>query len=666
MSEKAKGTFALLQKVGKSLMLPVSVLPAAGLMVALSRVIEQLAGEQILANNMILNAFVQILFSGGLVVFENLPLIFAVGVAIGFTAGEAVSGLASLVGYVVLTKVLEVVSTIQNLEDPINMGVFGGIIIGLVSAKVFKRYFKTELHPVLGFFAGKRLVPIMMVIFSIVLGILFGFIWPPIQNSINALGQIAIDAQIGNFRLGGAIYAFGNRALIPTGLHHVFKTPFTIQFGQYIHPETGEVFVGEIARFFAGDPSAGAITAAEYPLKIFGLPAAAFAIYLTSLKKNKKAIGGVMLTAALTSIITGITEPIEFAFMFVAPILYLAHIILAFVGGLLMNMAGVRLTETFTSSLIDYVVSISTGNAGNPFMLIPIGLVIGALYFGAFYFLILKLDLKTPGRDENSNEVKEYSASQKAYKILEALGGSLNIKHIDACITRLRLELDDTSKLDKAKLKELGSAGVMEAGGGSVQVIFGTQAEGLKDDIKAIMTNPDAVFVVESKDEEKFEKDNIEKGGAEIGRRALKSPAKGKLVALKDVPDALFANKMIGDGFAVYPEGKEICSPVDGEIVHIFYTNHAVGLKTDDGLEILVHIGIDTVKLKGEGFKRIADIGQKVKAGDVLIECDLEFLKKNAKSMITPVVVTNMDKVQKIEHMEIEYLEIGSDVMIVN
>jgi glucose-specific phosphotransferase system IIA component len=658
MSKKAKGTFALLQKVGKSLMLPVSVLPAAGLMVALSRIIEQLAGEQILANNMILNAFVQILFSGGLVVFENLPLIFAVGVAIGFTAGEAVSGLASLVGYVVLTKVLEVVSNVQNLEDPINMGVFGGIIIGLVSAKVFKRYFKTELHPVLGFFAGKRLVPIMMVIFSILLGIVFGFIWPPIQNAINALGQIAIDAQIGNFRLGGAIYAFGNRALIPTGLHHVFKTPFTIQFGQYVNPETGEVFVGEIARFFAGDPTAGAITAAEYPLKIFGLPAAAFAIYLTSLKKNKKAIGGVMLTAALTSIITGITEPIEFAFMFVAPVLYLAHIILAFVGGLLMNMAGVRLTETFTSSLIDYVVSISTGNAGNPFMLIPIGLVIGALYFAAFYFLIIKLDLKTPGRDENNSEVKEYSVSQKALEVLKALGGSENIKHIDACITRLRLELNDTAKLDKNMLKSLGSAGVMEAGGGSVQVIFGTQAEGLKDEIKAAMENPDRISVFESEEEEK----NI----AVIGHTVIKSPARGKRIDLKDVPDALFANKMIGDGFAVYPESKEICSPVDGEIVHIFDTNHAVGLKTDDGLEVLVHIGIDTVKLKGEGFKRIASIGQKVKAGDILIECDLEYLKENAKSIITPVVITNMDQVQKIEQIETDYFEIESEVIRIN
>jgi glucose-specific phosphotransferase system IIA component len=291
-------------------------------------------------------------------------------------------------------------------------------------------------------------------------------------------------------------------------------------------------------------------------------------------------------------------------------------------------------------------------------MLIPIGLVIGALYFAAFYFLIIKLDLKTPGRDENNSEVKEYSVSQKALEVLKALGGSENIKHIDACITRLRLELNDTAKLDKNMLKSLGSAGVMEAGGGSVQVIFGTQAEGLKDEIKAAMENPDRISVFESEEEEK----NI----AVIGHTVIKSPARGKRIDLKDVPDALFANKMIGDGFAVYPESKEICSPVDGKIVHIFDTNHAVGLKTDDGLEVLVHIGIDTVKLKGEGFKRIASIGQKVKVGDILIECDLEYLKENAKSIITPVVITNMDQVQKIEQIETDYFEIGSEVIRIN
>lgn len=641
-SKKSGGFFSVLQKVGKSLMLPVSVLPAAGLMVALSRIIEQLVGVETLANSPVLKVFVDVLFSGGLIVFENLPLIFAVGVAIGFTAGEAVSGLAAVVGYVVLIKVLDIMSIAQNLTDPINMGVFSGIIIGIIAAKIYMRFHKTKLHPVLGFFEGKRLVPIMMVLVSILLGLVLGMIWPPIQNGINSLGQMAIDAEIFGFRLGGAIYAFGNRALIPTGLHHVFKTPFTTQFGSFTAAD-GQVYVGEIARFFAGDPTAGAITAAEYPLKIFGLPAAALAIYMRALPKNKKAIGGVMLTAALTSIITGITEPIEFAFMFVAPILYIAHISLAFVGGMLMNLFQVRLTETFTSSLIDYVVSISTGNAGNPWALLPVGIVIGALYFFLFYWLIKRFDLKTPGRDEDENEKAVVPVTEKALEVLKALGNTENIKAIDACITRLRLEVYDTKKVDKKRLKDLGSPGVMEVGSTGIQVIFGTAAEGLKDEIKSIMENPQEVIMVMS---EAVLDPQTERTG---GETVMTSPMKGKLLDLTEVPDALFAEKMIGDGFAVEPHEGYVVSPVKGEIAHIFETNHALAIITDSGLEVLIHIGIDTVKMQGRGFTRLSEIGQQVDRGTPLMKFDLELVKKEAKSSITEVVVTNMDKVQEMK-----------------
>lgn len=657
--KKSGGFFAILQKVGKSLMLPVSVLPAAGLMVALSRIIEQLAGAETLANSPVLDVFVKVLFSGGLIVFENLPLIFAVGVAIGFTAGEAVSGLAAVVGYVVLIKVLDIMSAAQNLADPINMGVFSGIIIGIIAAKIYQRYFKTKLHPVLGFFEGKRLVPIIMVVVSILLGVALGFVWPPIQNGINALGQMAIDAEIFGFRLGGAIYAFGNRALIPTGLHHVFKTPFTTQFGTYVAAD-GQTYVGEIARFFAGDPTAGAITAAEYPLKIFGLPAAALAIYLRALPKNKKAIGGVMLTAALTSIITGITEPIEFAFMFVAPVLYIAHISLAFVGGLLMNLFGVRLTETFTSSLIDYVVSITTGNAGNPWMLLPVGLVIGALYFAAFYFLIKKLDLKTPGRDTDETQKEAVPVTEKAVEVLKALGNTNNIKAIDACITRLRLEVFDTKKVDKNRLKALGSPGVLEVGQSGIQVIFGTEAEALKDEIKVIMDNPEAVKVVgtESKDEDHEQ-------GASIIETIMASPVKGKVLDLTEVPDALFAEKMIGDGFAIDPHEGTVVSPVRGEIAHIFDTNHALAFITESGLEVLLHIGIDTVKMEGRGFKRLAEIGQKVEIGTPLMEVDWVLVRQEAKSSITEVVVTNMDQVHEMKVIASGLVDPSQDVLIV-
>lgn len=657
--KKSGGFFAILQKVGKSLMLPVSVLPAAGLMVALSRIIEQLAGAETLANSPVLDVFVKVLFSGGLIVFENLPLIFAVGVAIGFTAGEAVSGLAAVVGYVVLIKVLDIMSAAQNLADPINMGVFSGIIIGIIAAKIYQRYFKTKLHPVLGFFEGKRLVPIIMVVVSILLGVTLGFVWPPIQNGINALGQMAIDAEIFGFRLGGAIYAFGNRALIPTGLHHVFKTPFTTQFGTYVAAD-GQTYVGEIARFFAGDPTAGAITAAEYPLKIFGLPAAALAIYLRALPKNKKAIGGVMLTAALTSIITGITEPIEFAFMFVAPVLYIVHISLAFVGGLLMNLFGVRLTETFTSSLIDYAVSITTGNAGNPWMLLPVGLVIGALYFAAFYYLIKKLDLKTPGRDIDETQKESVPVTEKAMEVLKALGSTNNIKAIDACITRLRLEVFDTKKVDKNRLKALGSPGVLEVGQSGIQVIFGTEAEALKDEIKVIMGNPDSVTVVgaESKEKESVTANSTTE-------TIMASPVKGKVLDLSEVPDALFAEKMIGDGFAVDPQEGTVVSPVRGEIAHIFDTNHALAFITESGLEVLLHIGIDTVKMEGRGFRRLAEIGQKVEIGTPLMEVDWALVRQEAKSSITEVVVTNMDQVHEMKVIASGLVDPSQDVLIV-
>ncbi len=658
-SKKSGGFFAVLQKVGKSLMLPVSVLPAAGLMVALSRIIEQLVGVEALANSPILSVFVDVLFSGGLIVFENLPLIFAVGVAIGFTAGEAVSGLAAVVGYVVLIKVLDIMSLAQNLTDPINMGVFSGIIIGIIAAKIYMRFFKTKLHPVLGFFEGKRLVPIMMVVVSILLGVALGFIWPPIQNGINSLGQMAIDAEIFGFRLGGAIYAFGNRALIPTGLHHVFKTPFTTQFGSFTAAD-GQVYVGEIARFFAGDPTAGAITAAEYPLKIFGLPAAALAIYLRALPKNKKAIGGVMLTAALTSIITGITEPIEFAFMFVAPILYVAHISLAFVGGLLMNLFQVRLTETFTSSLIDYIVSVSTGNAGNPWALLPVGIVVGLGYFFLFYYLIKRFDLKTPGRDEEESTKESVPVTEKAMEVLKALGNTENIKAIDACITRLRLEVYDTKKVDKKRLKDLGSPGVMEVGSTGIQVIFGTAAEGLKDEIKSIMENPQEAIVVETASVR--EETKVERTGEET---VMTSPMKGKLLDLSEVPDALFAEKMIGDGFAIEPHEGYVVSPCKGEIAHIFETNHALAIISDKGLEVLVHIGIDTVKMEGRGFTRLAEIGQKVENGTPLMKFDLELVKKEAKSSITEVVVTNMDMVQEMKIIASGNVTPSDEVLIV-
>ncbi|KYH34293.1 PTS system glucose-specific EIICBA component [Clostridium tepidiprofundi DSM 19306] len=669
MKKKGSRAFAILQKVGKSLMLPVSVLPAAGLLVAFGRIIQNIAvGPNGQVANAMLNAIGSIMFKGGIAIFEQLPLIFAIGVAIGFAAGEGVAGLAAGVGYFIMINVLKIMGELRGLPFKIDTGVFGGIIMGLIAANLYKKFFKTKLHPVLGFFEGKRLVPIITAFVAMILGIALGFIWPPIQGAINAFGKSVLDAKIAGFSLSGGIFAAGNRALIPTGLHHVFYAPFLFDFGTFTNA-AGEVFRGESARYFAGDPTAGAIMASEYPLKIFGLPAAALAMTLTADKKNRKAVGGVMLTAALTSIITGITEPIEFAFIFVAPILYVAHVLLAFVSGFLINLFHIRLGYTFTSSLIDFFISYF--NAGNPWKLFYIvGPIIGVLYFVVFYYAIKKFNLKTPGRGEDlESEALNISASQKALEVLKALGDAANIKHIDACITRLRLELNDSSMVDKNRLKALGSAGVMDAGGGSVQVVFGTEAEALKDEIKSIIAAGGAKAFENVNKEAAMDSENVSnkngmnatvsksksgKNGAvsrnsKSGEEIIVSPMKGKIVDISEVPDATFAEKLLGEGIAIEPVDGIVTSPVNGKITQLFRTKHAVGIMTDLGAELLIHIGIDTVKMNGEGFEAFVKQGDEVKVGDKLLKVDLELVKKKAKSTISPIVITNTSEFKSID-----------------
>ncbi|PRR79342.1 PTS system glucose-specific EIICB component [Clostridium liquoris] len=479
----AKGkTFKTLQKIGKAVMTPVSVLPAAGILVALGRWFMQGHG--------IINVIGQIIYNGGLSVFVNLPLIFAIGVAIGFTSNIGVAGLASAVGYGVLTSVLKVMGNIQNIKakgiESIDMGVFGGIIIGLIAAKLYDKFHETKLPPYLGFFAGKRLVPIVTAAASLLIGVAFSFIWPPIQAGINQFANFATGSPF-----GAGIYAAGKRALIPVGLHHVFYPPFLYEFGRFTDPATGEILKGEAARYFAGDPTAGYFMASEFPIMLFGLPAATLAMYLRAKKEKKKSVAGMMLTAAVTSILTGITEPIEFSFIFVAPLLYVFHVLAAFLSGVLTKALNIRLGYTFSASLIDYVLGISNSQNGWKLFLI-VGPIIGILYFVVFYYAIKIFDYKTPGREddgetESPQENKNLDKSSRAAKVLEALGGKENIDVIDACITRLRLTVYDTAKVDKARLKALGAAGTMDAGGGNIQVVFGTEAEMLKDEIKKIM-----------------------------------------------------------------------------------------------------------------------------------------------------------------------------------
>lgn len=602
-------SFSVLQKLGQSLMLPVSVLPAAGLLVALGRMLQGYDG--------VIKIIGDVCFEGGIAIFQQLPVLFAVGVAIGFSGGAGTAALAAVAGYFTLVNVLKVITKARGLELPIDTGVFGGIMIGLLSAELFNRYKDVRLPKFLGFFAGKRLIPILTAGAAIILGLLLGVIWPPIQSGIYQFGTWIMDTS-----MGPAFFTAVKRMLIPVGLHHVFYPPFLYQFGEYVNA-AGEIVRGEATRYYAGDPTAGKFMASDYPIMLFGLPAACLAMYLRALPTKKKAIGGVMIASALTSIITGITEPVEFAFIFVAPILFVFHILLAFVGGALTSYFDVQLGYTFSASLIDLVLGWFNQKNAWTFILV-IGPIISVLYFCAFYFGIKWFDLKTPGREteEASEEFAGLDFDERSTEILAALGGKQNIKHIDACITRLRLEVIDAGSVNPEKLKSLGATGSIHAGGGNYQVVFGTDSDRIKEQIKTLMTS-----------------DLIN----------LRSPMKGTVIALDQVPDEMFAQLMMGQGIAIDPSEGKVYAPCAGIVTTIFNTNHAVAITDDQGVEILIHVGIDTVKMKGEGFKGLVKNGQRIQTGDLLIEFDLALVKQRAKSHITPVVITNSADLKSVQ-----------------
>lgn len=643
-----KKLFAILQKIGKSLMLPVSVLPAAGILLRL--------GQPDLLN-------MPYMATAGDVIFTNLPMIFAVGVAIGFSGGEGVAALAAVVGQYILEGIIKVASsnaalsaatlaskaknisldTFMKTADyqtivsstKINMGVFGGIIIGLLAGYLYNRYHNIKLPQVLGFFGGKRFVPIVTSAAALIFAIVGVAVWPPIQNVIDSFAGWASSSMF-----GPAFYAAGKRLLIPVGLHHMYYPAFLFQFGQYV--SNGVTYFGDSARYFHGDPRAGIFMASEYPILMFGLPGAALAMIAASKKEKRKFMAGMMISAALVSFVTGITEPIEFSFIFVAPILFVFHVCAAFLSGIITSLLHIRLGYTFSASAIDYVLGFKY--AGHPFLIWPVGIAFFLLYFVVFYFTIKKLNLKTPGREDDSETTIEnidVKGSEKAIKVLEAIGGKENIVELDACITRLRLTLKDITLVNKPLLKALGAAGVLEAGN-SLQVIFGTEAERIKDDMKSIIANG-TVKAVEN-NENCNTKEEVSAGDV-----VLANPISGEIVSTDLVPDDVFSQKLIGEGFAVNPTDNKIYAPCDGEVAVLFPTKHAIAIKSTQGLEIMIHIGLDTVKLNGEGFTSYVNQGDIVKEGDILISFDKEFLKEKVKSIITPVIITNMSSVDKME-----------------
>jgi glucose PTS system EIICB or EIICBA component len=490
LGERLKNSFDFLQKIGKSLMLPVSVLPVAGILLGIGGAL--LSGVErgaIRIESPLLLLLFQTMKNSGEPIFAGLPLIFAIGVALGVANNDGVSALAAVIGYVVMLGTMGVVASYLGLEPKpvmgipsIDTGVFGGIIVGLVAASLFNRYFKIKLPSYLGFFAGKRFVPIVTAFAAIAIGALLSLVWPPVQGLINAFSDFASKGAP-----GVAVFLYGvvERLLLPFGLHHVWNVPFFFQVGSFTTPG-GAVVHGELTRFFAGDPTAGNL-GGGFLFKMFGLPAAAIAMWHCAKPENRARVGSIMVSAALTSFLTGITEPIEFSFLFVAPILYGLHALLAGLAFPLLYLLGAKLGYTFSHGFIDYALFYAMDT--RPWLVLVLGPVYAAIYYGIFRVLILKLDLKTPGREReemSKADARAEVALGMARELVLAFGGRSNIKNLDACITRLRVGLNDVRKVNQDKLKALGAAGVVVVGNG-MQAIFGTRSEGLKTDIEEFL-----------------------------------------------------------------------------------------------------------------------------------------------------------------------------------
>jgi PTS system glucose-specific IIC component len=472
-----KNAFSLLQKVGKCMMLPVSVLPVAGILLGVGSAHFSWMPESVS----------QVMAASGNAIFAMLPLLFAIGVAIGLTENDGVSALASTVGFVVFLATMGVCAKLRGIETAtiagiptIETGVFGGIVVGLIAAAAFNRFYRIQLPSYLGFFAGKRAVPIITAFAVIVVGVVLSFIWPPIGKSIDAFSHWAVHGQPA---LAFAIYGMVERGLLPFGLHHVWNVPFFFQAGSYVDPKTSVEVHGEIARFIAGDPTAGNMTGG-YLFKMWGLPAAAIAIWRSARPEQRAKVGGLMISGALTAFLTGITEPIEFSFLFVAPVLYVVHALLAGAAYFLCIVLGIKHGFTFSHGLIDFVVLFPKSH--NALWLLVIGPLWAGLYYGIFSFAIRRFNLMTPGREVESDAPKlarSAGGESFALQLVRAFGGRSNIASLDACITRLRVKLNDVARASADRLKALGAAGVVVVGDG-VQAIFGTQSENLKTEMQ--------------------------------------------------------------------------------------------------------------------------------------------------------------------------------------
>lgn len=672
-----KKLFGQLQRIGKALMLPVAILPAAGLLLAIGTAFQGEALQHYLPfiKNGVIQNIANMMTGAGGIIFDNLPIIFALGVAIGLAGGDGVAAIAAFVGFIIMNKTMGAFLNVTpaQLEDPskgfanvlgiptLQTGVFGGIIIGALAAWCYNKFYNISLPSYLGFFAGKRFVPIMMATTSFILAFPMAWIWPFIQNGLNAFSTGLLDSNTG---LAVFLFGFIKRLLIPFGLHHIFHAPFWFEFGSWKNA-AGEIIRGDQRIFIEQiregvHLTSGKFMQGEFPVMMFGLPAAALAIYQTAKPENKKVVGGLMLSAALTSFLTGITEPLEFSFLFVAPLLFFIHAVLDGLSFLTLYLLNLHLGYTFSGGFIDFVLLGILPNKTPWWLVIPVGLVYAVIYYVVFRFLIVKFNFKTPGREDKQASVANTSASKLPFDVLDAMGGKENIKHLDACITRLRVEVNDKSKVDVEGLKALGASGVLEVGN-NMQAIFGPKSDQIKHDMARIMngdiTKPSETTVTEDTSDEPVQLE-------EVKETDIYAPGTGHIIPLSEVPDKVFSEKMMGDGIGFVPEKGGIVAPFDGTVKTIFPTKHAIGLESDTGIEVLIHIGIDTVKLNGEGFESLVDVNEPVTQGQPLMKINLAYLKEHAPSVVTPVIITNQgDKTLTFD--DVDSVDPGKRIMTI-
>lgn len=701
--------FGVLQRVGRSFMLPIAILPVAGLFLGIGgsltneTMLEAYGLMGLLGPGTFANAILQVLNSAGSVVFNNLPIIFAMGVAIGMAKQEKeVAALASAIAFFIMHATIGAMIGAFGAPDlagatadvlgmtSLQMGVFGGILVGLGTAALHNRFYKIQLPQVLSFFSGTRFVPIISSAVYLLVGIAMYYIWPTIQIGINALGGFVLASGYA----GTWLYGFIERALIPFGLHHVFYIPFwqtavggTAVVGGQLVEGAQNIFFAELATpgITHFSVSATRFMTGKFPLMIFGLPGAAFAMYRCAKPENRKAVGGLLLSAALTSMLTGITEPLEFTFLFVAPAMYMVHCVLAGASYMIMHILNVGVGLTFSGGLIDLTLfGIMQGNEKTSWLWIPVvGVVYFAVYYFVFSFMIRKFNYMTPGRDDNAEAKlytrKDLEARKKAGEVTEAeaadelsaqitqgLGGKDNISDVDCCITRLRCTVKDPAKVDQQLLKSTGASGVLCKGQG-VQVVYGPRVSVIKSDLEAYLKSsasdhpaPVAKPAQEAKPVETKPADAPRAGGE---RLTVVSPLAGKIIPVEEVADGVFSEKMVGDGFAVEPEADEVLAPADGEITLVFDTKHAFTMRTAQGVDLLVHMGIDTIRLNGEPFTLSIKQGDVVKAGQPIGTMDRAAILAAGYRTVTPVVVGNLADLGGFELTRTGEVKAGDAVM---